>query len=82
VTPPDHRPRKISPTQEPVQRSVSRGFQILEVGEVAGATHPGVHGQTAYDDKLHIGRSELAQQLVEGWLAQLFRAAPVNRISL
>jgi hypothetical protein len=43
---------------------------------------PGVHGQTTHHDELNLRSCEASQKLIEGRLAQLVRAAPVNRINL
>lgn len=52
--------------------------------DVLGAAHhaPGIDGQASDDDEPHVGVSQPSKQLVEGWSAQLLRAAPVNCISL
>lgn len=42
---------------------------------------PGVDRETADENELDTSRGESAQQLIEGRLGQLERAAPVNRIS-
>jgi hypothetical protein len=45
VTPAARRPRKIPPTQERAQGSVASGFQVLEIGEVAGPPRRSLHGR-------------------------------------
>lgn len=42
---------------------------------------PGVHRKAAHQKELDIRLGESAEKLVEGWLGQLRRAAPVNCIS-
>jgi len=70
-------------------RNLGEAFQVLHLRRhydihILGASHytPRIYCQTTHDDKLHIRRSEPSQELVECRLAQLLRAAPVNRISL
>jgi hypothetical protein len=52
--------------------------------DILGAPYdaPGIDRQTANDDKFDICFGEAPEQLIEGWFAQLWRAAPVNCISL
>lgn len=75
----------------PAGRNRDLGYTLEILGlrsdydiHVFGATHypPGIHGEAAHHDELRLCLRQAPQQLVEGWLAQLRRAAPVNRISL
>jgi hypothetical protein len=64
-------------------------FQVLDVRrnhdvDVLGSTYdaPRIDGKSSHYDELNLSCNQLPQQLVKGRLAQLLRAAPVNRMSL
>jgi hypothetical protein len=70
-------------------RDLCKAFEILSLHgdddvDVPGAPHdpPGVQGKSAHHDKRNFCLGEASQQLVEGRLTQLLRAAPAKRISL